>query len=100
MEDRNMVSCWEDLANAVVLQALEDYRAVCRTLSRRPDLKKAAKRKKSLEKFFRSRWFAVLTAADLGAVLEEIRKIHLTFLSATAWGTTTTGHFACMPSKA
>ncbi len=77
MEDRNMVSCWEDLANAVVLQALEDYRAVCRTLSRRPDLKEAAKRKKSLDKFFRSRWFAVLTAADLGAVLEEIRKIHL-----------------------
>lgn len=77
MEDRNMVSCWEDLANAVVLQALEDYRSVCRTLSWRPDLKEAAKRKKSLEKFFRSRWFAVLTAADLEAVLEEIRKIHL-----------------------
>ena len=79
MEDRNLAACWEDLANAVVLQALEDYRAVCRKLSRRPDLREAAMLKSSLERFFRSRWFGVLTAANLEAVLAEIEKIHSNF---------------------
>ena len=74
--NRHLVSCWEDLANAVVLQALEDYREVCRVLARRPYLKEAAGRKEELEDFFCSRWFKLLTAADLQAVLEDIRKIN------------------------
>ena len=74
MEDKTTVQCWEDLANAIVMQAAEDYRAACSALRRRPDLKVQADRKRSLERFFRSRWFHTLSAMDVEPLLEEIRK--------------------------
>ncbi len=74
MDDKTTVQCWEDLANAVVLQAVEDYREACRTLRKRPDLKKAEKRRRSLERFFASRWCRLLSAAEIGPLLEKIRE--------------------------
>ena len=74
MDDKTTVQCWEDLANAIVLQALEDYRDACRALRNRPDLKKEEKRRRSLERFFASRWFRVLSAAEVEPLLEKIRK--------------------------
>ena len=74
MDDKNTVQCWEDLANAVVLQALEDYRDACRVLRKHPDLKKAEERRRSLERFFASRWCRLLSAAELGPLLEKNRK--------------------------
>ena len=74
MTDEMIRQCWEDLANAVVLQALEDYRAACRALRNRPDLKNEEKRRRSLERFFASRWFRVLSTAEIEPLLEKIRK--------------------------
>ncbi len=74
MEDKIMMQCWEDLANAIILQAVEDYRDACEALRRRPDLRFQEKRKRSLEQFFRSRWFHMLSALDADSLLEEIRK--------------------------
>ena len=74
MDDKTTVQCWEDLANAVVLQALEDYRDVCRALRKRPDLKNEEKRRRGLEHFFASRWFRVLSTAEIEPLLEKIRK--------------------------
>lgn len=74
MEDKIIMQCWEDLANAIVLQAVEDYRDACGALRRRPDLRVQAKRKRSLEQFFRSGWFHTLSALDAKPLLEEIRK--------------------------
>lgn len=50
---------WENLANAIVLQAVEDYKI---TLKGRSNY--AAAKRRDLEKFFRSGWFGVLTAID------------------------------------
>ena len=61
MEDPLVRKGWEDLANAVVLQAVEDYERACRALRRRPDLRERAAEKRSLERFFRSRWFRTLS---------------------------------------
>ena len=60
MEDKIMMQCWEDLANAIILQAVEDYRDACEALRRRPDWLFQEKRKRSLESFFRSEWFYTL----------------------------------------
>ena len=74
MPDRTTMQCWEDLANAVVLQAAEDYAAVLRALLRSPGRKKYMERKRSLESFFRSRWFRVLSDADGKNLCRKIRK--------------------------
>ena len=54
---------WKELANAIVLQAVIDYR-----LSEDPrDLK-------MLEQFFKSPWFAALTSLDPNYLITELRK--------------------------
>ena len=65
MEDPLIRRGWEDLANAIVLQALEDYERTCRILRRRPDLRERALEKRSLEHFFASRWFRTLSPFPL-----------------------------------
>ena len=56
------------------MQAVEDYRAACAALRRRPDLKVQAQRKRSLERFFRSRWFYMLSGLDAENLPERILK--------------------------
>ena len=56
---------YEELANAIVLQAVNDYR-----LARK---KKESAKQVALVQFFRSKWFAVLTNID-GRLLEQKRK--------------------------
>ena len=74
MEDKTMMQCWEDLANAVVLRAAEDYGLVCRALRRNPYDRRNMKRKRSLERFFRSRWFHTLCTLEAEPLLELIGK--------------------------
>ena len=74
MDDKLTMQCWEDLANAVVLQALEDYRDICLRMRKRPDLRSLAKQRRSLECFFRSRRCAQLSAMDVRNMVKEIQK--------------------------
>ena len=53
---------YEELANAIVLQAVNDYR-----LARK---KKESAKQVALVQFFRSKWFAVLTNIE-GRLLEQ-----------------------------
>ena len=53
---------YEKLANAIILQAVRDYR--CSTDNN----------KKFLEKFFLSGWFTVLTKLDGQMLVERLRK--------------------------
>jgi len=71
MEDPN---CWQDLANAVILQAIEDYRLLCGKLRFRPWLAGAARAKRELEEFFLSRWFRTLTTLDGQELLASLRR--------------------------
>ena len=72
--NENTKTGWEDLANAVILQAAEDYREVCRGLRKHPRSRRPLEQKRSLEYFFRSGWFKVLSAVDGRKLLEQIRK--------------------------
>ena len=51
------------LANAIILQAVNDYRA-------RSDKRTIGE----IERFFRSEWFAMLTKLDGEALLEKLRE--------------------------
>jgi len=65
---------WEDLANAIILQAAEDYRICRRRIRRWPDQKEAQAMIREVERFFRSRWFCQLTDADGVRILDELKK--------------------------
>ena len=54
---------YEELANAIVLQAVKDYRL-------HDDLKDLA----SIERFFRSGWFGVLTNINPEVLIAKLRK--------------------------
>ena len=51
------VDCYQNLANAIVLQAVRDYEAVLRRLMRNPRNQDAQREKKRLERFFFSQWY-------------------------------------------
>ena len=69
-----MITLYENLANAIVLQATEDYRKALRTLSLYPHDRKANGEKQSITRFFRSGWFKVLTDLDPEALIERLNK--------------------------
>ncbi len=58
-----MVDPYENLANAIVLNAVEEYRR-----SNNPQLLR------DLERFFRSEWYQVLTSVDGEMLIQKLRK--------------------------
>jgi len=65
---------WEALANAIILQAVEDYRKCRRLVRRKPNQFEAQKMIREIERFFRSKWFMQLTGADGNVILEQLKK--------------------------
>ena len=68
------MSCLQELANAVVVQAARDYREALGRLKKHPDDGYANKMKKECEKFFLSQRFDCFTTLDGKALLEQLRK--------------------------
>ena len=52
---------WKDLANAIILQAVKDFKPAYRRLRRHPNDKVAQNQVRELTKFFCSDYFATLT---------------------------------------
>ena len=59
---------WQDLANAIIIQAVKDHRRAQRVLKAHPRHIAAKKVKDETESFFRSDWYRALTNVD-GEVL-------------------------------
>lgn len=64
---------YQELANAIVLSAVKDYRDALKKLKRNPDYRPAKDMKAECETFFRSDWYKTLTSID-GEML--IRKLN------------------------
>ena len=64
---------YENLANAIVLQAVKDYRKALRTLSRNPYNRSSQYECRSIEQFFRSGWFGVLTRLDPEVLITKLK---------------------------
>lgn len=69
---------YERLANAIVLQAVTDYRVALKKIKANPRNKDAINEALQIEKFFRSGWYNVLTSVDgeylIKRLQEEIRQ--------------------------
>ena len=55
---------WGDLAEAIILKAVQDYRHTIKRLRAKPKNKGLQEQKTEIEEFFLSSWFAVLTDLD------------------------------------
>ncbi len=65
---------YEKLANAIILRAVEDYRAAQSDLKYNPTYGPAVYTVSEVERFFRSGWFATLTTLDGEVLIERLRK--------------------------
>lgn len=65
---------YEALGNAVVLQAVKDYRDAVKKLSRGRKNNAAEDTKRECERFFQSSYFNVFTALDGKALLSQLER--------------------------
>lgn len=63
---------YQKLANAIILQAVKDFRAAYKRLKRFPNDRAAQSEVQSITKFFCSQYFEVLTDLDGPALLQRI----------------------------
>ena len=69
------ISPWQKLANAIVEQAVKDYRMEKARVKANPQNSDHAKAEvRKLERFFRSDWFEVLTDVDGRLILSRLKK--------------------------
>lgn len=55
------ITNYENLANAIILQAVKDYRMALKSLKANPRNRTAMADKDEIERFFRSQWYSTLT---------------------------------------
>ena len=57
-------NAYENLANAIIVQAAEDYRAALKKIKAHPKNKDVINEVLRIERFFRSGWYQTLTSVD------------------------------------
>ena len=69
---------YERLANAIILQAVSDYRVALKKIKAHPHNKEAISEALEIERFFRSGWYSQLTSVDgeylIRRLQEEVRQ--------------------------
>lgn len=63
---------FEKLANAIILQAVKDYRTARKKIRKKPDNRDAQAEVESIRRFFLSPWFAALSEADGKCILRKL----------------------------
>ena len=66
-------SGWRALADAIILQATDDYRRLTRRLIKHPDEMDKASEKHRIERFLCSNWFGVLCELDGRRLLRDLK---------------------------
>ena len=72
MQGANTEDPYTGLANAIILQAVKDYRDAMKKLSRGRVNKDAEIKKQEILNFFRSDWFGVLTEIDPEMLIRKL----------------------------
>ena len=65
---------YEDLANAIVITAVKDYRDVLKKLKKHPNSNYLQHTKNEIERFFRSKWYSVLTDIDPEFLIKKLNE--------------------------
>ncbi len=66
---------YENLANAIIVSAADDYKEAYLRVMRNPDSDDAKQDLKGIEHFFYSDWFLLLTKVDADYLLRKIREM-------------------------
>ena len=64
---------YQDLANAIVVRAVKDYRKALKRLIRFPSSSSAEREIKKLEEFFHSDYYKLLTSLDGELLIEKLK---------------------------
>ena len=64
---------FEKLANAIVLQAVKDYRMALKRVARHPKDRDGLATRNECERFFRSGWFGILTWIDPEMLMRKLQ---------------------------
>lgn len=75
MDAQEEKNAFENLANAIVLQALRDYTKAYTAYLRDPFNKERKDKVEELRKFFKSEWCHALTNVDCDAIRKKVEKI-------------------------
>ncbi len=65
---------YTNLANAIVILAAKDYWAALKTLKRNPNNTNARSVADEVERFFRSKWYTMLSDADGEFILRKLKE--------------------------
>lgn len=65
---------YENLANAIIMQAVKDWRNAARRVNKKLTNYQARKIKREIEAFLLSDWFKVLTDIDGEMILNRLRE--------------------------
>lgn len=69
-----MDHCYEALANAIITQAVDDYRRALRVLFFYPHHRDAKRLKTEVLRFLRSDWFRLLSATDPETLIRRLNE--------------------------
>ena len=69
-----MTDAYENLANAIILSGVKDYRRALRLLSKNPQSRSAMAAVNEMERFFRSDWYETLTSVDGEMLIRKLRE--------------------------
>lgn len=65
---------YQNLAQAIVLSAVKDWRAAVKKLKKRPKHELSLQMKEECERFFLSDWFEFLTSVDGEVILKKLKQ--------------------------
>lgn len=66
---------WEDLANGIIEQAADDYKKALKRIKKSKQLR-AAQEIHSINRWFRSEWFGMLTQIDPEYLIQNLNKYY------------------------
>ena len=69
-----MTEGYENLANAIIVQAVRDWRDSVRKLKKNPAHTDSLHMKAECERFFLSKWFTALTTVDGSWLLRKLKE--------------------------
>lgn len=65
---------YEKFANAIILQAVNDYRETLRKVRKNPQNREALNNALQIERFFHSEWYQILTPVDGEYLINKLRE--------------------------
>lgn len=72
--DTDLGNPYHALANAIIVQAVDDYREALRIRKRNPNSQRAKAAIDEIEHFFRSEWFTFLTSVNGEMLIRKLRE--------------------------